>query len=189
MPLFVLTKPGERICVIGTDTICNALYLFSRCASAIDAFFSKDFPENPSLNDIIRAAECEASLKFSTVTNTLIEDFLEDFFKKFFANDFKFYEFVEEAQARFGLASRHLFTLVMYITQLDALCSRFAAQSKLNEFGHLAKFFSRASGPDAALKLKSRFTPYKKKLQNLLISPLVKIEMSYGDAEAVVTPI
>ena len=189
MPLFVLTQDGEQICVIGTDTICNALYLFSRCALAIDEFFSSGYPENPSLNDIIRAAECQASLKYSSVTNTLIEDFVEDFLKKFFANDYKFYEFVEEAQTRFGFASKSLFTLVMYITQLDALCSRFAAQSKLDEFGHLAKFFSRARGENAEKSLKARFQPYKMKVQKLLISPLVKIEMKYGDQQAVVTPI
>ena len=189
MPLFVLTRKDERLCIIGTDTICNALFLFSRCATAIDHFFAADFQEGSSLSDIIRAAECEASLKYSAVTNTQLEEFLEDFLKKFFANDYKFYELVEEAEGKYGLASRDLFTLIMYITQLDALCSRFAAQFKLTKFSTLAKFYSRESGPDAKKRLDARFKLYEQSMKRILISPLVKIEMSYGNPEAVITRI
>ncbi|EAX98979.1 hypothetical protein TVAG_431880 [Trichomonas vaginalis G3] len=189
MPLFVITRTDERICIIGTDAISNALYLFSKCATAIDSFFGSALPEDPSLADIIRAAECEAANKYSPVTDTHIEEFLEDFLKKFFAFEYKFYELVEEAENRYGRASKALFTLTMYITQLDALCSRFAAQYKLSKFGTLAKFFSRAHGPHAKESLEARFPTYLKKSQNLLLSPLVKIEMSSDEPDAVITPI
>lgn len=182
-------RENEKIMIITSDPVANALYYFSLACSELETLLLPPQEDESSIRSIIDSAVFEIESKYMNVINSELYGFLESFFQKFVRNSSEIYNLIDEAVSKFGRKTPSLFKFVFNLEKIRNALEKFTLDQNRNKFMKLTRFYAKASEPFASEKLEARLPFMVNKLGPIsMITGLVKVEIDGKTKKMKITP-